>query len=60
MRQIRDTTTSQIRPILNPDQLKKYEEMTARHAPPPGGAGQGPGMGQGPDQGQPPPPPPPQ
>jgi protein CpxP len=59
---IRDTTTSQIKPILNPDQLKKYEEMTARHPAPPAGAGQGPGMGQGagPDQGQAPPPPPPQ
>lgn len=54
---IRDTTTSQIKPILNPDQQAKYEQMTARHAPPPA-----PGQSQGQDQGQgqPPPPPPPQ
>jgi hypothetical protein len=53
MLSIRDVTTSQIKPMLNPDQQNKYEEMMARHAPPQG-MGQG-GQGQG--QGQPPAPP---
>ncbi len=51
---IRDTTTSQIKPILNPDQQTKYEQMMARYAPP-----QGHGQSQGSGQGQPPASPPP-
>jgi Spy/CpxP family protein refolding chaperone len=50
---IRDTTTSQIKPILNPDQQTKYEQMMARYTPP-----QGQGQSQGSGQGQPPAPPP--
>ena len=42
---IRDTTTSQIKPILNPDQQTKYEQMMARYAPP-----QGHGQSQGSDK----------
>jgi periplasmic protein CpxP/Spy len=56
MKAIRDNTTSQITPILTPDQQKKYETMTERHGPPPGGMGQGMGQGQG--QSEPPPAPP--
>jgi hypothetical protein len=56
MRQIRDTTTSQIKPILNLDQQAKYEQMMANHPPPPA-PGQGQGEGQGQGQGQPPAPP---
>jgi Spy/CpxP family protein refolding chaperone len=51
---IRDTTTSQIKPILNPDQQTKYEQMMARYTPP-----QGQGQSQGSGQGQPPASPPP-
>lgn len=50
-RAIMDTTKSQIKPLLNPDQQKKYDEMTARRPAP----GQGPGASQG--QGAPPAPP---
>jgi protein CpxP len=45
MKAIRDNTTSQITPILTPDQQKKYEEMTTRHAPPSGVMGQAPPPG---------------
>ncbi|MGB8887721.1 MAG: hypothetical protein WCC87_13420 [Candidatus Korobacteraceae bacterium] len=49
---LRDTTTEQIKPILTPDQQTKFEQMMARHAPPPAG-----GQGQNQGQGQPPAPP---
>lgn len=50
MKQIRETTASQINPILNADQQKKYGEMMSHM-----GRGRG-----GPAQGQTPPPPTPQ
>ncbi len=56
MKAIRDNTTSQITPILTPDQQKKYETMMERHGPPPGGMGQGMGQGQGQSEAPPAPP----
>jgi hypothetical protein len=50
-RAIMDNTKSQIKPLLNPDQQKKYDEITTRRPAP----GPGPGAGQG--QGAPPAPP---
>ncbi len=42
MQQIRQNTNTQITPILNSDQQKKFEEMQSRHMGPPGsGAGTG-------------------
>ena len=60
MLEIRDNTTGQITPQLNPDQQKKYQEMVARHPAPPAGQGQGMGAGQGQGEGQGQPPAPPQ
>jgi Spy/CpxP family protein refolding chaperone len=40
MEQIRQTSTSQITPILTPDQQKKYAEMNTHHGPPPQAGGQ--------------------
>ena len=41
MKQIRESTASQINPILTPDQQKQYTEMMSRMGP-----GRGPGGGQ--------------
>lgn len=56
MREIRDTTTNQIKPILTPDQQTKFEQIMTRHSGPPS-SGQGMGAGEGQGQGQPPAPP---
>jgi DNA polymerase/3'-5' exonuclease PolX len=48
MKEIREHTASQINPILNPDQQKKYAEMTSRM-----GRGRGPGQAGAPPQSQP-------
>ena len=48
MKEIREHTASQINPILNADQQKKYAEMTSRM-----GRGRGPGQGGPPPQSQP-------
>ena len=45
MKEIREHTASQINPILNPDQQKKYAEMMSR-----GGRGRGPGQSGPPPQ----------
>ena len=42
MKQIRETTTSQINPILTPDQQKQYAEMSSRMGRGRGGPGQAP------------------
>ena len=47
MKEIREHTASQINPILNPDQQKKYAEMMSR-----GGRGRGPGQSGAPPQPQ--------
>jgi len=43
MMEIRQNSMSQIMPILNPDQQKKWEEMQQKHR---GGPGQNPGQSQ--------------
>ena len=48
VRTIMEETQSQIKPLLNPDQQKKYEEMMARRP------AMGPGPGGGPSQAAPP------
>ena len=48
MTQIRQETSSQIKPILNSDQQQKYEEMMSRHGRGPGGPGQMQPQGQSP------------
>jgi periplasmic protein CpxP/Spy len=55
MQEIRQNSTTQINPILTPDQQKKFAEMSGHHGPPAPGMGAGPGADQG--QGQPPAPP---
>ncbi|MGC2112170.1 MAG: hypothetical protein WA655_21810 [Candidatus Korobacteraceae bacterium] len=47
---IMDNTKSQIKPLLNPDQQKKYDEITSRRPAPGPGAGQGPGAPPAPPQ----------
>ena len=55
MRSIRETTNSQITPILTTEQQQKWQQMQAQHRPPQGGPGMGAPAG---DQGAPPPTPP--
>jgi len=45
MQEIRQGTSEQIKPILTPEQQKKYEAMESRRMSPPGGMQHG-GMGQ--------------
>ena len=46
MQQIRQSTNSQIKTVLNPDQQQKFEQMSSRHGHGPGGMGGPPPAGQ--------------